>query len=103
MKVLKYALWGLLIVLVVLIVYKKIECGNKGKKSGKHYMCPLFSSEPTWMIPQQTYTTMREGKCYEVTDYGDRMNFRRVDLEQCGEKAPTMKSESLAEFSYIEE
>lgn len=102
MKLLKILFWIGLGFLVVSIVYKWYKCSQKGDKSGKAFCCSLFSSEPTWLIALQEYTTMRQGKCYEIIDYGKSMNYRQVELEQCGEVEPVKRQESLAEYELID-
>lgn len=103
MNLLKIVLWIGLGFLVVSVFYKFYRCRQKGDESGKAFCCSLFSSEPEWLIALKEYTTMRQGKCYEITDYGKSMSYRQVELERCGETAPVMKSESLAEYEMMDE
>lgn len=101
----KWLKWGgalLLLILVVVFFYKQYECKTAGSASKKAYRCPFFCSEPEFLVEEDQYYTMKEGKCFEVTDYGAQMSIRRVELEYCGEKAPVLKSESLADFTYID-
>lgn len=101
----KWLKWGgiiLLVFIIVICVYKQYECKTIGSASQKAYRCPFFCSDPEYLIEEDQYHTMKEGKCYEVSDYGTKMSIRRVELEYCGEKAPVLKSESLAEFTYLD-
>lgn len=101
MKLLKIVIWIALGFLVISVIYKWYRCRQKGEETGKAFKCSLFSSEPTWLIALANYTTMMQGKCYEVVDYGKSMSYRQVELEQCGEEEPVQRNESLAEFEII--
>lgn len=103
MQLLKIILWVTVGFLVVFVLYKFYRCREKGDESGKAFCCSLFSSEPTWLTALSTYNTMRQGKCYEITDYGRSMSFRRIELEMCVETAGPVKQESLAEYELIDE
>lgn len=97
--------WGAIIIITGLIIwfwFSYRKCNRKGKESGKNFECNPFSSEPIVMIAEEVRYKMREGKCYEITDYGRRMSFRQVGLSQCGE-SEVKKSDEVEEAIYEEE
>lgn len=83
MNLIKWAIWLGIGILAASVLYKFYRCRQKGDESGKAFCCSLFSSEPTWLNIVKQYNDMREGKCYEILDYGKSMSYRQVELEMC--------------------
>lgn len=88
--------------LVALLYIKWNSCRKKGEAGGVPYSCPLFCSNPVWLIARNIFYAMNEGKCYEVTEYNKGMSYRMVELEKCGERAPVLRSDALAEYELME-
>lgn len=65
----------------MIILYNR--CNKEGKNLGKPYRCKLFSSRPVPLIAEDHYYGKRDGKCYEIIDYGNRMSFREVSMQKC--------------------
>lgn len=78
--------WGIIISLSALAIWilnRYRKCRNRGEESGKVYECNPFCEEPSFLIPDEVKYQIKEGKCYEITDYGKKMSFREVGLEKC--------------------
>lgn len=96
--------WGIIISLSALAIWlwnKYRKCKKKGEESGKIYECNPFSSEPTILTPDEVRYKMLEGKCYEITDYGEKLSYRQVGLSQCGE-SEMRRSDTVEEAIYEE-
>lgn len=95
-KIIKWSVIIVISLLVIWVLNSYRKCRKKGKESGKKlFECSPFSSEPEFLNPEEVRYKMREGKCYEITDYGRRMSFRQVGLSQCGENE--MEQEAVIE------
>lgn len=103
MKFIRILIWLSLGFLVMFILYRWYDCNRKGKEAGRAYRCPLFCKDPKFYEVQEVFHQMLEGKCYEVTDYGKAMSYRQVTLEECGERPPVLRQESLADFEIVNE
>jgi hypothetical protein len=97
MKFWKTVFWVVLGFGLMFIFYRWYRCNKKGEETGEIFRCPFLCSEPKMLEVQDVFHQMLEGKCYEK-----EMTYRRVELEQCGEKPAAMKSESLAEYEIID-
>lgn len=101
-KWIKYILLIGLPVLAAFLYVRYLSCKKKGDAVGAPYSCPLFCSEPIWLVVQNILYIMRQDKCYEVTDYGKSMSYRQVGLSKCGE-SEVKKSNEIEEAIFEEE
>lgn len=70
--------------------------------TGKPFECNPFSSTPDFFTPEEVRYKMREGKCYEITDYGKKLSYRQVGLSMCGE-SEVKRSDTIEEAIFEEE
>lgn len=104
MKILKIGFWALIAGLLIFVLVKYAQCNSKGKKGEKPFRCPLCSGEPVLMTASDEYTMMIDKKCYEVTEYGERLTYKQVERERCGEDTqPIKRNDTLAEYEVVSE
>lgn len=87
MKTLKIIGLIVLIIIVLVLSVQYYRCYTKGKEQAKDnkkpFDCGFFSAKPKFIQPEEIRYRVREGKCYEITDYGRKMTRREVEMINC--------------------
>lgn len=85
-------------------LYRNKKCNIEGNKLGVPFRCKFFDAEPVTLIAEEHYYGKRDGKCYEIIDYGNNMGFTEVSMAYCEtkqEKDNRLEKQEIAEVQYI--
>lgn len=104
---LNWKVWSviLLVVLVfIFVLYNNKKCKREGAKLGVPFRCKFMDSEPVTLIAEDHYFGKRDGKCYDIIDYGNNMSFREVSLSNCEtekERKERIEKNNITEVEYF--
>ena len=105
--ILNWKLWVLIVLVILVLGFALVQnkkCNKEGARLGVPFRCKLMDAEPVTLIAEQHYYGKRDGKCFDIIDYGSNMSFREVNLANCEteeEKKERQQRNNIAEVEYF--
>jgi len=102
-----WKVWALIIIIIAILLLSLVrnkKCKIEGNKLGVPFRCKFFDCEPITLIAEEHYYGKRDGKCYEITDYGSNMSFREISMANCEtqkERKTRIEKSNIAEVEYL--
>ena len=105
--ILNWKLWVVIVLIILVLGFALMQnkkCKKEGTRLGVPFRCKLMDSEPVTLIAEDHYYGKRDGKCFDIIDYGNNMSFREVNLSNCEtpkERQDRIERNNIAEVEYI--